>query len=322
MRRGLKLHNRKTTELPNPPRGYILITLMLAVALAAIALLAILPDITQQIRRDREEELRHRGTAYMRAIQHFYKKFGRYPSRIEELENTNQMRFLRKRYKDPITGKDFKIVHPQDITLNSGSLFGQQPGGLQGPGGGPLGPGVGPGAGGGLPGAGGPLGQNNILQPALQGGPNQAGGAGKSPDQDDQEQDQDENTPVNPGTSSSPSPSPTSSSNPAGQAASAGSGLGGQTFGGAAMIGVASVSKKQSIREFDKKNHYNDWFFIYDPTADRGGLLVGPWQSGMSGGLGTQGLGTPVQNMPGARPIGSVQTPPPSSSNQSPGPID
>ena len=79
-----------------------MITLMLALALITIALLAVLPDIHQQIQRDREEEMRHRGTAYMRAIQHFYKKFGRYPTRIEELENTNNLRFLRKRYKDPL----------------------------------------------------------------------------------------------------------------------------------------------------------------------------------------------------------------------------
>ena len=80
MRRGLKSPNYKITKLQNSQRGYMMITLMLIVALAAIALLAVLPNIRQQIQRDREEEMRHRGTAYMRAIQHFYKKFGRYPT--------------------------------------------------------------------------------------------------------------------------------------------------------------------------------------------------------------------------------------------------
>src|SRR5580698_10430296 len=92
-------------------RGYMMITLMLALALITIAMLAVLPDIRQQIRRDREEELMHRGTAYMRAIQHYYKKLGRYPSKIEDLENTNNMHFLRKHYTDPVnrdpaTGKE------------------------------------------------------------------------------------------------------------------------------------------------------------------------------------------------------------------------
>ncbi len=122
----------------------MLITLMLLVALMSIALLAVLPRIRQQVQRDRELELQHRGTAYMRAIQHFYKKFGRYPSRVEELENTNNLKFLRKRYKDPVnrdpaTGKerDFKFLHQQDISLNSGPVLpgqtqGQPPFGGQG----------------------------------------------------------------------------------------------------------------------------------------------------------------------------------------------
>lgn len=135
MRRGLKLRNYEITKLPISQRGYMMITLMLALALMTIALLTVLPAIRQQILRDREEEMVHRGTAYMRAIQHFYKKFGRYPSRVEELENTNNLRFLRKRYtdpmnRDPVTGKerDFKFLHQQDISLNNGPVLGQTPG--------------------------------------------------------------------------------------------------------------------------------------------------------------------------------------------------
>jgi type II secretory pathway pseudopilin PulG len=75
----------------------MLITLTLVLALMAIALLAAVPNIRQQILRDREDEMRHRGTAYMRAIQHYYKKFGKYPNKVEDLENTNNQRFLRKR---------------------------------------------------------------------------------------------------------------------------------------------------------------------------------------------------------------------------------
>src|SRR5260370_11193905 len=121
-------------------RGYMLITLMLAMAMMTLALLAVLPEVKQQIRRDREEELQHRGTAYMRAIQRFNRKFGRYPARVEELESTNNLRFLRKRYKDPVnrdpeTGKerDFKFLHRTDIALNNGAL-GQTPGLGLGPG--------------------------------------------------------------------------------------------------------------------------------------------------------------------------------------------
>src|SRR5260370_8011375 len=95
--RGLRSPNYKITNHKSqiPQRGYMLITLMLALALITIGLLTVLPEIGQQIRRDREEEMRHRGTAYMRAIQHFYKKFGRYPIRLEALQKTTTIRSLR-----------------------------------------------------------------------------------------------------------------------------------------------------------------------------------------------------------------------------------
>ena len=84
----------------------------------------------------------------MRAIQYFYRAFGRYPSRIEDLENTNNFRSLRKRYTDPLnvdraTGKerDFKLLRQTDVSLNNGTVLAQTQGqtslqsGLQGPGG-------------------------------------------------------------------------------------------------------------------------------------------------------------------------------------------
>jgi hypothetical protein len=63
---------------------------------------------------------------------------------------------------------------------------------------------------------------------------------------------------------------------------------------------VASVSKDKTIREFNKKDHYNQWQFIYDPTTDRGGLLMTPNQPPLKGAAplnpqnGAQG--TPSQN--------------------------
>ena len=75
------------------------------------------PTIAFTVRRDREEEMIHRGTQYSRAIRWYVKKTGRYPSRLEDLENTNNIRFLRKRYKDPVTNKDFKILHVGEVQL-------------------------------------------------------------------------------------------------------------------------------------------------------------------------------------------------------------
>jgi hypothetical protein len=63
-------------------------------------------------------------------------------------------------------------------------------------------------------------------------------------------------------------------------------GFSGQFFGGGPIVGVASKSTKESIREFNKKNHYDQWQFIYDPSSDRGGLLNTPAQPPLQGSAG------------------------------------
>ena len=88
--------------------GYLLLAILLMMALMIIAATIVAPRVVQQIKRDREEEMIHRGTEYARAIKKYYKKFGSYPSTLEQLDTTNQIRFLRKRYKDPLT-KDGKV---------------------------------------------------------------------------------------------------------------------------------------------------------------------------------------------------------------------
>jgi type II secretory pathway pseudopilin PulG len=289
MRRDLKSAKLPITNYKSQihQRGYMMITLMLALAMITLAMLAVLPDIRQQIKRDREEELRHRGTAYMRAIQHFYKKFGRYPNRVEELENTNNLRFLRKRYTDPInvdkvTGKekDFKFLHQQDISLNNGPVLGAAPG-QSGPGG--------QNAFGGA--QGGPLAQGAFggAQPgANSGSPAAATGNSSNSSDDEDDSKPSGSSPLN----SSPSSSSSSGSN-------SGSGFNGPTFGGGPILGVASASTAKAIHVFYTKDHYNDWLFIYMPTADRGGLLIGPINPGVP--TGTMG-GLAPGLMPGGAP--------------------
>ena len=45
------------------------------------------------------------------------------------------------------------------------------------------------------------------------------------------------------------------------------------------------VALDKTIREFNKKNHYNQWQFIYDPSSDRGGLLMTPNQPPLQGAV-------------------------------------
>jgi len=305
MQQKSKLRDYNTTKLQNSRRsehGYMLITLMLFVALITIALLAVLPDIKQQIVRDREEELMHRGTAYMRAIQHYYKKFGRYPNRVEDLESTNNLRFLRRRYTDPInrdpkTGKerDFKFMHQQDLTLNSAPVLGQMPGqsgsGSQG--------GFGASSGG-LNGSQGGFGSSQGGFGSSQGGfgssqggfGSSSGGFGPSSGgfggtqggiggtQGGFGAQSNASQPAG-GAQTSASSSSDNSSAASGSSSSSGSSgssspLSGPTFGGGPILGVASLSKDKTIRVFFDKSHYNDWWFVYTPALDKGGLLTGP----------------------------------------------
>jgi type II secretory pathway pseudopilin PulG len=252
--------------------------LMLAVTILAIAAAAIVPSITQQVKRDQEEELIHRGVQYSRAIRLYFKKFARYPSRIEELEKTNNLRFLRKRYKDPINHlQDFKLLHYGEVQMfPGGGLIGASPVGAQGAAGGAAQ--LFNAAAQGMAGA---MAQGLAAQSS---GMN-AGNAANTPDASGQD-----SNPANSGSASSGSTTP----------------LPATVFGGGPIVGVASKSKDKTIREFNKKNHYHDWQFIYDPNTDRGGLLNTPAQPPLQGAV--QNLGGQAVR-PGTAPGGNQNVP-------------
>ena len=90
-------------------------------------------------------------------------------------------------------------------------------------------------------------------------------------------------------------------------------GVGGQTFGGGAIVGVASKSKDLTIRIYNKKKTYDEWIFIYSPMLDRQNVLLrGPFNGmtftgvavGNPAGQMNQGQGSPQGGAPG------VQLPP------------
>jgi type II secretory pathway pseudopilin PulG len=121
----LKVSLAKSRRIGTKERGYILLTLLFFLTLMIIAMAAAVPYAKVAIKRDKEEELIHRGRQYARAIGRYYKRFGRYPASIDQLENTNNIRFLRKRYKDPMTGKDdWTIIHFGEAQLRTGGLNG------------------------------------------------------------------------------------------------------------------------------------------------------------------------------------------------------
>ena len=92
--------------------GFAMLLVFLMAAVIAIALYNELPRVAFESQRAKEQLLIERGEQYRRAIQLFVRKMNRYPATIEELETTNNIRFLRKRYVDPITGKDkWRLIH-------------------------------------------------------------------------------------------------------------------------------------------------------------------------------------------------------------------
>ena len=114
------MRSRKAIRSRSGQSGYVLLAVMLAVTLILIALSVEAPRIAQQIKREKEEELVHRGKDYATAIKRFvHKNGGRYPLSVEQLEDTNHIRFLRKKYKDPMTGEsDWKMVHFGEAQIN------------------------------------------------------------------------------------------------------------------------------------------------------------------------------------------------------------
>jgi type II secretory pathway pseudopilin PulG len=82
--------------------GYNLVILTVAITVMTILVAAVLPLWSQEIKRDKEEELRFRGLQYAEAIRVFQARFGRFPVRLEELIEVKP-RSIRQLWKDPMT---------------------------------------------------------------------------------------------------------------------------------------------------------------------------------------------------------------------------
>jgi type II secretory pathway pseudopilin PulG len=234
--------------------GYMLVAVIFLLALFTIALAVALPKVSKEIQRDRDLETMQRGKQYARAVRLYYKKFNAYPPNVDALiKPTNNIRFLRKKYTDPTTGKeDWKPVrYGQNKAPMVMGFFGQ------------------------------PMGISTIAGV----GPSGAANNGLTP----------------PTPPTDPNAPPTDTSNPSPSGSTTGppgstTGLNGQTFGGGGIIGFSPNSPRQSILVYKKKNHYNEWEFVYDPIVEQ------MMQQG--GNKGT--IGTPVSAT--STPIGGTPT--------------
>lgn len=260
--------------------GYVLLAVMLTLTLMLIAMAIEAPRIAQQIKREKEEELVHRGKDYATAVKRFvHKSGGRYPASIEQLEDTNHIRFLRKKYKDPMTGEaDWKMVHAGEAQIK---IPAPNPG---------------------LSGSGNPGLSGTTTNPGLTG--TTTPGATTPPTG---------TAPLLGGTTQGQAQTQPGNNGSLGSLTTSNIGNG-QTFGGGQIIGVASVSKKQSIKEFNDKDHYDEWYFVYDLRLEQSGgtgvAVAAPMAPGS--GAGNPNGQTPATGTPPGQtqPTGQTQTPP------------
>jgi len=318
-----RLPRRKPSE-----DGFTLLTVIFLLAILTIAMSVAVPKMTRSIQRDHELETMHRGKQYIRAVQLYYRKFHAYPPNMDALVKTNEIRFLRKKYIDPMTGKeDWKpLMFGQNKQPIVFGFFGQPMmtgstiAGIGGSGGNGMG---------GVPGLGGAAG----------GGGSQNGTSGTLGSIFNSQQGATSPTsptpPATPGTDTSggtatsgtdASGNPTAGSDSTGLASSGSTA--GQTFGGAGIIGVIPASPKQSLLIYKKMNHYNAWEFDYDPAMEtmmQGGNtgMIGTPASNMSSPVGNSGFGSSTNTFGGGQtsstPFGggpSSPTPTPPTSPQ------
>ena len=264
---------------PNAPasadEGYMLLGLIVAIAILLLWLSVAATHEAFAIRRERDVETARRADQYVRAIRLYYLKFGHYPGSLEQLEQTNNIRFLRRRWIDPLTGTtDWRIIAVGQNKSTPRGFFGQPLAGLPTTGIGapiagaqsPATPGAAPAAAGsavpgapaglvpGTPGFSlGSVGLPAASTPAAGGAsatspPSAFGGA--------------------PSSFGAPAPSSTGQPGSTSAAGSSTTASSGQSTTGAFM-GVGTNATGNSVLEVNGQNTYQNWEFLYDPRVEQ-----------------------------------------------------
>jgi type II secretory pathway pseudopilin PulG len=264
-----KIQEQERTTEHDGEQGFLLVGAIVMVALVLIFLSVAAPIVAKDLRREKELETVHRGQQYTRAIRLFYLKFNTYPASMEALEKTNNIRYLRKRYIDPMTGKDdWRVIPFGQAKTTVKGFFGEPLAGL--------------GGGGGLgsassltssqqPGGSTFGGQSGMLGAA--GGTNAGGGSGTTGTGTGTDSGSSSF-----GSSSFGSSNSSSSSNPL-------------SGGAGPFVGVGIKKEGASIMTLNEQTDYSTWEFIYDPRIEqllaKVSLFGGGVASQSSGSLGS-----------------------------------
>jgi type II secretory pathway pseudopilin PulG len=103
--------------------GYAMAALLVGISVMSVLMSMALPVWSHMTKREKEEELIWRGNQYVRAIRLFQTKYANtFPPTVDVLVD---QKFLRKKYKDPITNDDFLLLPPGQMTMPGASIPGQ-----------------------------------------------------------------------------------------------------------------------------------------------------------------------------------------------------
>jgi hypothetical protein len=286
---------------PRPgEEGYLLLGVVVACFLLLLAISVAAPRIAKELGRDRELESEHRALQYVRAIQLYYKKTGSYPSNVEQLLGSStagatvgigagaSVKYLRQRYKDPLTNDEFRLIHVGEAKTQVKGFFGEP---LQGTATGNLGS------------VQGMVSNLNSTAAGTFGGSSATGapassGAGASSSGGNSSFGSSAFNNSGTGTSAGTGSSP---GTPA--ATGSGSSTDATTFQGSkgAFVGVGSNAKGHGQLEWNGSANIEDWEFLYDPRVELlkakvslfGGAPAASGSGSMGSGFGSAtGTGT------------------------------
>jgi hypothetical protein len=216
----------------------------------------------------------------------YYMKMRRFPTSLEDLTTAkNNIRFMRKAYKDPMNSEDgsWRLIYVGPNGQLIGSLNSQFLGTFSAMGGTPNGlAGMGTAQNTGFGGSTSSFGtspSNTSFGNSGFGG-NAAGGAAN--------QNQAQGSGTGGASSADPNPQNADTSDQLGQPHSLNNNMDASNTIGGNIIGVGSKVNKKSFMWYQKAKDYRHFEFIWDPAKDMG-----------MGGA-SRGIGTPVQNMNGS----------------------
>ena len=308
----------KAGPQPSSEQGFMLLGLIVAVALILIALSVAASKEAFTLRREREVESARRANQYVRAIQLYYKKFGRYPATIEQLENSNNIRFLRQRYVDPLTGKaDYRLIPVGQNQTTVKGFFGEPLAGIASAG-------LGAAAGmqsngiGGAAGASGAFGASGATGPTGATGPAGSTNASGSSGAFGGSSGSFGGSSGSFGDSSGAFGGSSGLGSAAGMQSPAGMGLPGST---GPFMGVGSSATGNSIITPNEQTTYQTWEFLYDPRIEQlklAAALNGGGPDALGGGALGQSPNSMGQPPSGFGPSQSGFGQPPSNTGPSP----